>query len=170
MGRTSCFCEGGKGKVKRLFAVLAVVFLLYNIRPVGDRVRQYFPQLPVLWRLELPEIRVQWSMEEEPEAEQVLAEQPEEPSEDWRLILVNSSHEIQQDFVPELETIRPGEPYQADSRIVGSVRAMMEAAMADGINLKICSAYRSYDRQKAIWKTASPIMSLPDTAPDRLRP
>ncbi|HHY53315.1 MAG TPA: M15 family metallopeptidase [Clostridiales bacterium] len=51
---------------------------------------------------------------------------------------------------PQLETVAPG--YQVDSRIAPALKRMMTEAKAEGINLMICSAYRSEERQRELYQ------------------
>ncbi len=68
---------------------------------------------------------------------------------DWRLMLVNKQNPVPEGFEPELANIN-GSMY-ADRRIINDIYKMMDAAAADGVDLMICSAYRSYDRQKTLF-------------------
>lgn len=68
---------------------------------------------------------------------------------DWRLILVNKQNPVPDGFTVKLSGI--SDSMQVDERIIADVYKMMDAASDDGINLMICSAYRSYDRQKTLF-------------------
>ena len=68
---------------------------------------------------------------------------------DWRLVLVNKQNEIPEDFEVELSSINGS--LSADERIIGDIYDMLNGASLDGINLMICSAYRSYDRQTVLF-------------------
>ena len=68
---------------------------------------------------------------------------------DWRLILVNKQNPVPDDYDAELTNINSS--LMADSRIIDDVYRMLEAAKEDGIDLMICSAYRSYDRQTTLF-------------------
>ena len=96
--------------------------------------------------------------EEDTEAEDTEAEDTEEVIEepeikidpdDWRLILVNKQNPVPDDFEVKLSNIN-GSQY-ADSRIIADIYRMMDAAADDGVDLMICSAYRSYERQKTLF-------------------
>lgn len=67
----------------------------------------------------------------------------------WNLVLVNSSHPMKEGYVPELTEIQPG--YSVDTRIANAVRKMLSDAEEEGLNLEICSAYRSVERQKQVF-------------------
>ena len=88
--------------------------------------------------------------EEEPEAAvQEKNDAPVIDPDDWRLILVNKQNPVPDDFTVKLSGI--SDSMQVDERIIADVYRMMDAASDDGVNLMICSAYRSYDRQKTLF-------------------
>ena len=68
---------------------------------------------------------------------------------DWHLMLVNKQNPVPEDFEVNLAKIN-GSMY-ADERIIEDIYRMMDAASDDGIDLMICSAYRSYDRQRVLF-------------------
>ncbi|MBO4904774.1 MAG: M15 family metallopeptidase [Lachnospiraceae bacterium] len=68
---------------------------------------------------------------------------------DWHLMLVNKQNPVPEDFEVSLAKIN-GSMY-ADERIIEDIYRMMDAADADGVDLMICSAYRSYDRQRTLF-------------------
>ncbi len=68
---------------------------------------------------------------------------------DWRLMLVNKQNPVPEDFEVHLAGI--SESQKADERIIDDIYMMMDAAAEDGVDLMICSAYRSYDRQKNLF-------------------
>ena len=68
---------------------------------------------------------------------------------DWRLMLVNKQNPVPEGFEPQLANIN--ESQRADERIISDIYRMIDAAEEDGINLMICSAYRSYDRQQKLF-------------------
>lgn len=70
-------------------------------------------------------------------------------SSDWRLILVNKQNKVPDDYDAKLANINGSQ--MADERIIEDIYKMLDAAKADGINLMICSAYRSYDRQTTLF-------------------
>lgn len=67
----------------------------------------------------------------------------------WYLTLVNEEYAMKKDYVPELKTVADG--YQVDSRIAKPLNEMLAAAEKDGMNIIICSAYRSIRRQKQVF-------------------
>lgn len=67
--------------------------------------------------------------------------------EDWYFIVVNSSREMPEGYVPKLKEIL-GCGKTLDYRVAPYYEEMYYAAKKDGITLTPYSAYRSYDRQK----------------------
>lgn len=67
----------------------------------------------------------------------------------WNLILVNRDHLLPQDFTVDLETIGN---QRVDTRIAPAVREMIQDAKSAGIDLTICSAYRSIARQRELYE------------------
>ena len=68
-------------------------------------------------------------------------------SDDWRLLLINPSHPLPENYTVDLMEIQGG--YQVDSRIADAFNQMEAAADADGVDLLVCSAYRSHEKQTA---------------------
>lgn len=90
---------------------------------------------------------------EEPEEtpEQQL-EEPKEPAVDldsWELLLVNNDNPLPDDFEVEPEVVQGS--FKMDARIAETVKQMIADAQEEGIELMICSAYRSVDRQKQLF-------------------
>lgn len=67
----------------------------------------------------------------------------------WNLILVNDSHPMKKEYVPELTEIQPG--YSVDTRVANAARKMLDDAEAEGLHVEICSAYRSVQRQEQVF-------------------
>ena len=70
-------------------------------------------------------------------------------TDDWRLILVNKQNPVPDGYEATLGNINGS--LQADERIIDDVYDMLEAANRDGVDLMICSAYRSYERQTELF-------------------
>ncbi|MCR4658179.1 MAG: M15 family metallopeptidase [Lachnospiraceae bacterium] len=68
---------------------------------------------------------------------------------DWNLILVNKQKPVPDGYDAELASLN--DSMQVDKRITGPVARLLGAAAEDGIELMICSAYRSYDRQTVLF-------------------
>lgn len=67
----------------------------------------------------------------------------------WNLVLVNSSHPMEEGYVPELTEIQPG--YSVDTRIANATRKMLADAEEAGLHVEICSAFRSVERQEQVF-------------------
>ena len=67
----------------------------------------------------------------------------------WNLVLVNGSHPMKKEYVPELTEIQPG--YSVDTRIANAARKMLADAEKEGLHVEICSAYRSVERQEQVF-------------------
>lgn len=67
----------------------------------------------------------------------------------WQLILVNGDHPLPMDFTVDLVKVQGD--YKVDYRIAPAVRQMIADAQKDGVQLKICSAFRTVDRQDGLY-------------------
>jgi len=67
----------------------------------------------------------------------------------WNLTLVNGSHPMEEEYVPELTELETG--HSVDTRIANAARKMLSDAEAAGMHIKICSAYRSVKRQEQVF-------------------
>ena len=74
---------------------------------------------------------------------------PETYDGEWNLILVNPENLLPKDF--ELKTGKVGR-WLMDERIVDIVEQMFTDAKADGIELMICSSYRTVERQTTLFE------------------
>lgn len=68
---------------------------------------------------------------------------------DWRLILVNKQNPVPEGYDAKLGNINGSQ--MADERILEDIKKLLDAAQDDNVNLMICSAYRSYDRQVTLF-------------------
>lgn len=68
---------------------------------------------------------------------------------DWRLVLVNYDNEMPKNFESRLVTAFG---LQMDSRIVQPYKDMQAAAQKDGVTLWLSSAYRSPEKQQALFE------------------
>ncbi|MCD7835799.1 MAG: M15 family metallopeptidase [Lachnospiraceae bacterium] len=72
---------------------------------------------------------------------------------DWRLILINKSHSIPDDYEFPFGTIKTMKGnMQCDERIIDDLLDMLKAAKEDGINLLICSPYRDEEYQVMLFE------------------
>ncbi len=65
----------------------------------------------------------------------------------WNLILINDDYPVPEDYQTDLVYV---EGKQVDERIAESLKAMLEAARAAGMKCKICSAYRTSQKQESL--------------------
>lgn len=70
----------------------------------------------------------------------------------WNLTLINSTHPMPEGYVPELVEIEPG--YSVDTRIAEPLKKMLADAEKEGLNIIICSAYRSVERQIQLFNSS----------------
>ena len=116
------------------------------------------PEIPVETP-DLPELPLEPEIPEEPdpadtpetqEPEEpnfvVVPEEPGEPSEDWRLLLVNKTTPLPEGFtIPELTQLANG--HAVDARAYPDLQQMMDDCRAAGFQPRICSSYRSHEKQ-----------------------
>ena len=73
----------------------------------------------------------------------------------WQYILVNYDHPVTQEFIDNLKLVNTPEGYgpqlQVDERIYPQLEQMLSAAKADGVELYICSAFRSVECQTKLF-------------------
>jgi len=69
----------------------------------------------------------------------------------WNLILVNAQNPLPEDFQLELTRLKNG--HSIDSRVYPALQEMMDAARAEGLSPLICSSYRTYEKQQALFDT-----------------
>ena len=68
-------------------------------------------------------------------------------SDDWRLILVNPTNYIPDDFTVNLKQIHG---YMVDERIAEPYQNMYDAALKDGVNLLLCYGYRTKEQSQQL--------------------
>ncbi len=86
--------------------------------------------------------------EEEQEHERLAAEFAQE-KEEYYLLLANTEHPLPEDWTVQTEEVQNG--YEMDARVAPAMREMIEAAAEDGVELMICSAYRSVEKQQSLF-------------------
>lgn len=89
------------------------------------------------------------SLEKEYNSVKEQAEDQNEETRPWYLMLVNQSHPMEDGYVPELANI--DDSHQVDVRVLEPLQKMLKAASDEGYSLYVCSAYRSVDRQKELF-------------------
>ena len=84
------------------------------------------------------------------EEEEPVEEIPEEdPTDTWELLLANPSNPLPDDF--EVETAPVQGDFVMDERIADVMKEMIADAKEEGVDLMICSAYRSIERQQELF-------------------
>lgn len=73
-----------------------------------------------------------------------------EDEEDWKLVLVNSTHFMEDGYMPQLAEIENN--YYVDARIVENLHDMLAAGRAAGLDFWICSAYRTMEKQTSLYE------------------
>lgn len=69
-------------------------------------------------------------------------------SNNWQLILLNNEHPLPAGYTVQLKNINS--THQVDERIADIAIAMIEDAKDEGIELLVCSSYRSVSRQQEL--------------------
>ena len=70
----------------------------------------------------------------------------------WYLTLVNYDHPMEEGYVPELTEIE--RDHNVDARIADALKEMLSAAEEEGLNIIVCSAYRSVLRQEQVFNSS----------------
>lgn len=71
--------------------------------------------------------------------------------ESWKTILVNNSHAMADGYVPELVTV-DNTSFKFDARAAEDLNTMLADARTEGLSPMICSSYRSWERQTALFE------------------
>lgn len=148
----------------RVITVAVILLDILLLAAVGLLIAErYLPrdgeetQLAEPAKVELPE--------EEPLPQAELSPEPEAPPEEtlWQLLLVNGTHLLEEDYLPELTLLDGGQA--VDSRIAEALQAMLSDMKKAGLSPVICSSYRSQARQKELFdKKVSSFTALGYTA------
>lgn len=72
-----------------------------------------------------------------------------DPDDAWCLTLVNSTHPVPEGYEPPLQEVE--EWYRFDARAVESLEQMLSDARKAGLSPKVCSAYRSINKQTELY-------------------
>jgi len=78
-----------------------------------------------------------------------VANSQKEGESQWKLVLVNNTHEIAKDYRPELQEIQNG--LTIDARAAEELENMLSDGEKEGLSLWICSAYRSIEKQTELY-------------------
>ena len=91
------------------------------------------------------------SSEESSEPEPPSEPEPEPiPRDEWYMLLVNKENPVTADFTVNTKAI-DAEGHTVDERIYDDLTAMLSAAKEAGYDLRISTAYRSYNRQQQLY-------------------
>lgn len=69
---------------------------------------------------------------------------------EWNLVLVNSTHFMEEDYVPQLAEIENN--YYFDARAVEYLQQMLADGRKEGLDFWICSAYRTMEKQTSLYE------------------
>lgn len=78
-----------------------------------------------------------------------LAEEFAQEKQEWYLLLANVDNPLPQDFTVETEVVQNS--FEMDARVAQTMRDMIDAAAKDGVDLLVCSAYRSIEKQQTLF-------------------
>lgn len=81
--------------------------------------------------------------------QQQLAEEFAKEKEEYYLLLANAENPLPQDWTVQTEDVQNG--YEMDKRAAPAMRDMIQAAKEDGVELMLCSAYRSVEKQQQLF-------------------
>lgn len=81
--------------------------------------------------------------------QQQLAEEFAKEKEEYYLLLANAENPLPQDGTVQTEDVQNG--YEMDKRAAPAMRDMIQAAKEDGVELMLCSAYRSVEKQQQLF-------------------
>lgn len=75
-----------------------------------------------------------------------------ETAEAWKLVLVNKTHKLPKDHTVETTPMTGYSGYAFDSRAIASLEQMINDAAAEGLDIEVCSAYRTIEYQENLVK------------------
>ncbi|MBS6937271.1 MAG: M15 family metallopeptidase [Clostridium sp.] len=124
---------------------------------LSDRSQQQEPPSADIQQEEKEEAPVESSSQKEEEQEQSsqetkqqqLAEEFAKEKEEYYLLLANAENPLPQDWSIQTEEVQNG--YEMDKRAAPAIREMIQAAKEDGVELMLCSAYRSVEKQQQLF-------------------
>ncbi len=160
-----------------------------DLEAVSDEAEQGYDEVPGDWPVSQKEKdggEAEPLMDDSPEKSVLDGSAKEFPGslDDWNLILVNKQNPVPADYEYRLSSLNGS--MEADKRIIGQTKKLLRGAMDDGVELMICSAYRSFERQTELfdkklnklmksgmsyfdaYRTASYSVTLPGTSEHQL--
>ena len=123
---------------------------------LSDRIQQQEPPSADVQQEEKEEAPVESSSQKEEQEQssqetkqQQLAEEFAKEKEEYYLLLANAENPLPQDWSIQTEEVQNG--YEMDKRAAPAMREMIQAAKEDGVELMLCSAYRSVEKQQQLF-------------------
>lgn len=123
---------------------------------LSDRSQQQEPPSADVQQEEKEEVLVESSFQKEEQEQssqetkqQQLAEEFAKEKEEYYLLLANAENPLPQDWSIQTEEVQNG--YEMDKRAAPAMREMIQAAKEDGVELMLCSAYRSVKKQQQLF-------------------
>ena len=123
---------------------------------LSDRSQQQEPPSADVQQEEKEEAPVESSSQKEEQeqssqetTQQQLAEEFAKEKEEYYLLLANAENPLPQDWSIQTEEVQNG--YEMDKRAAPAMREMIQAAKEDGVELMLCSAYRSVEKQQQLF-------------------
>ena len=123
---------------------------------LSDRSQQQEPPSADVQQEEKEEAPVESSSQKEEQEQssqetkqQQLAEEFAKEKEEYYLLLANAENPLPQDWSIQTEEVQTG--YEMDKRAAPAMREMIQAAKEDGVELMLCSAYRSVEKQQQLF-------------------
>lgn len=123
---------------------------------LSDRSQQQEPPSADVQQEEKEEAPVENSSQKEEQEQssqetkqQQLAEEFAKEKEEYYLLLANAENPLPQDWSIQTEEVQNG--YEMDKRAAPAMREMIQAAKEDGVELMLCSAYRSVEKQQQLF-------------------
>lgn len=123
---------------------------------LSDRSQQQEPPSADVQQEEKEEVPVESSSQKEEQEQssqetkqQQLAEEFAKEKEEYYLLLANAENPLPQDWTVQTEEVQNG--YEMDKRAAPAMREMIQAAKEDGVELMLCSAYRSVEKQQQLF-------------------
>ena len=71
--------------------------------------------------------------------------------EEWKIVLVNKDHALDENFRPEMVPV-DNRGFLFDKRAADAMKQMLQDAQKEGLNPMICSSFRSYERQNELFE------------------
>ena len=123
---------------------------------LSDRSQQQEPPSADVQQEEKEEAPVESSSQKEEQGQssqetkqQQLAEEFAKEKEEYYLLLANAENPLPQDWSIQTEEVQNG--YEMDKRAAPAMREMIQEAKEDGVELMLCSAYRSVEKQQQLF-------------------